>query len=136
MSLYKTMLPYCSGLENFRCMGFLTSVFSSRNCNKISMHLKVNCHHKPAGCGGLASTECDSATPRNLPITSGSLANGFMCSGPESCNNFMMYVASITKYHHVWTFPNDLLPAILLHPVEHCKTGNGWMSVSDPLPCL
>lgn len=46
------------------------------------------------------------------------------------------YVASITKYLHVWTFPNDLLPAILLHPVEHCKTGNGWMSVSDPLPCL
>ena len=32
-----------------------------------------------------------------------------------------------------WTFPNDLLPAILLHPVQHCKTGNGWMSVTDPL---
>lgn len=141
MSLYKTMLPYCSGFENFRCMGFLTSGLSSRNCNKIRNGLihgpqSLNCHHKPAGCGGLASTERDSATPQNLLITSGSSANGFMCSGPELCKNFMMYVASITKYLHVWTFPNDLLPAILLHPVEHCKTGNGWMSVSDPLPCL
>ena len=95
MSLYKTLLPYCSGFENFRCMGFLTSGFSSRNCNKIRNGLihapqSFNCHHKPAGCGGLFSTERDSATPQNLLITSGSSANGFMCSGPESCKNFMM----------------------------------------------
>ena len=38
----------------------------------------------------LALHERDSATPQNLLITSGSSANGFMCSGPESCKNFMM----------------------------------------------